>query len=1067
MHRRGDLDDTSRFRKDASLIVVLVVAVLAFAAAPAMAEFGVAKFKIAASNEDGTPDLQAGSHPYALTTTFELNVPTVPGKALEGDVKDLDVQLPPGLVGNPTATPRCTDREFTAIENNRGETCPLDTAIGVETTYLTAVTEEELLIPFSTPVYNLVPPKGVAAEFGFVAAKTTPVLLQSSVRTGEDYGVTTVSPDIPQAAAIVASKVTLWGVPGEASHDQWRGTCEREVGGEKKPMEEVGLGLREGEIEREGPLYLKGGLDIGLPESTGSCHSEHSPLPLLTNPTSCAVPRSASISADDWEEPGLFRSAEASLPALAGCEKLAFKPTITAQPTSTSGASPAGLNVSVEVPQEGTESPSGLADAAVKDTTVTLPAGMGLNPSAADGLQACSISQIGFEHFEELPSVPGVQTALFKEKVYNEATGQEEAMSCPNASKLANVKIKSPDLEGELQGAVYLASPQNFQGMPENPFESLLALYLFAEEPKAGVIVKLAGRVTTNETTGQVTTSFENTPQLPFNDLQLEFPAGERAALSTPTQCGPYTTTATFTPWSATAPVTSTSSFNITSGPDGSACPNPEPFAPSVSAGATNLNAGAFSPLSTTISREDSNQQLGSVQIKLPEGLAGVITGVPECGESEANAGTCPASSAIGQSTASVGVGADPFTVTGGQVYLTGPYQGAPFGLSIVTPAVAGPFNLGDVVVRAKLEINPHTAQVTVTTGEIPHILKGIPLDIKHVNVTISRPGFAFNPTSCEPMSIAGTIDSDEGAGASVSSPFQLANCASLKFSPTVAIATGAHASKADGASLSFKIAYPKGAMGTQTWFDETKFDIPKQLPARLTTLHQACPQATFETDRAACPPHSKIGAAIVHTEVLPVPLEGPVYFVSYGGAKFPDVVIPLSGDNVTIELVGETNIENGVTSATFKALPDVPFESVEVNLPTGEYSEFAAYTGFQHPYQLCGQKLDVPTLFKGQNGLEIHQDTPVAVNGCPKTISVISAARKKHTLTVTVYVPTTGKLHVTGNGLTPTAKTATGQDLLTLTLHANKTRGFKTKLHLTFTPTRGPKQAKTDDVRA
>lgn len=1062
-------------RRDAPLIVVVVLVVFAFSASPAMAEFGISKFTMSATNQNGTPDLQAGSHPYAFTAALEFNLPASgSGKVLEGELKDVTVALPPGLVGNPTATPRCTAREFTAVEENGGKACPVDTAIGLDTTYFTQINNK--LFPYTVPVYNLVPPKGVVAAFGFVAAKKIPVLLLSSVRTGTDYGATTQVPDVGQSAAIVASKLTLWGVPGEASHDPWRGACEDEVNGaDQTTLQIVGDGLREDEIEREGPLYVgenEASPNRGMPTSLSDCVSEHAPLPLLTNPTSCGVPRTASVETDSWEEPGDFegsRKAQASLPALTGCENLeaSFKPTVSAQPTTGAGASPAGLNVDVRVPQEGTESPSGLGDAAVKDTSVTLPAGMQMNPSAADGLQACSISQIGFERFEELPSVPGVQSALFKEKVYDPATGQEEATLCPDASKLANVKIKSPDLEGELEGSVYLASPQNFAGIPENPFGSLIALYLVAEEPQAGVLVKLAGKVTTNETTGQVTTSFENTPELPFNDLKLEFPAGERAALSTPAGCGTYTTAATFTPWSGTAPVTSTSSFSITSGPDGSACANPQPFAPTISAGVTNLNAGAFSPLTTTITREDPDQQLASVQVKLPEGLAGVITGVPECGEAEANAGTCAAGSLIGQSTASVGVGADPFTVNGGQVYLTGPYQGAPFGLSIVTPAVAGPFNLGNVIVRAKLEINPRTAQVTVTTGEIPHILRGIPLDIKHVSVNINRPGFAFNPTSCEPMQLTGTIDSDTGATAPVSSPFQVANCQNLKFTPTLAVATGAHASKADGASLSFKIAYPKSATGTQAWFQETKFDIPKQLPARLTTLQQACLQKTFETDRAACPPHSKIGTAIVHTQVLPVPLEGPVYFVSYGNAKFPDVVIPLTGDNVNVELVGETYIHDNVTSATFKGLPDVPFESVEVNLPTGEYSEFGAYTSAQHPYQLCGVKLDVPTLLKAQNGLEIHQETPITIQNCPTSISINTATLKKRTLTLSVYVPTAGKLKVTAKGLTTTTKTTTRQDLLTLTLHTNKTHKFKTKLHLTFTPTHGHKQTQTHNTQA
>jgi hypothetical protein len=1046
-------------RVSAGFLVVVVLCLTLVFVAPAMAEFGLSKFAVGFNNQNGTPDVQAGSHPYSFTTSFVFNLPSERGK-WEGDVKNVELQLPPGFAGDPDATPRCTYQEFSSTLEGGSGACPNDTAVGFSTSYLGDLNSPGDASAVSYPVYNLVPPRGVAAEFGFIVSGKTPVLLATSVRTGRDYGLDSGASNVIQAAIIAASKVTIWGVPAATSHNPWRGSCLYTAKGSTSPIDTVGFGLREGEEELEGPLHYAGSTpeeDEGVAESACEAPAEQEmPLPLLTNPTSCGVPRTATLNVENWEEERASRTV--SLPPLTGCENLEFNPKIEVKPGSEAGSTPTGLNVDLKVPQEGTESAEGRAEATVKDTTLTLPAAMRLNASAVDGLQACSIPQVGFERFEELPSVPGVQSALYG----------PGAPSCPEPSKLANVRIKSPDLEGELEGGVYLASPQNFPGVAENPFSSLLAMYLIAEEPKTGVLVKLAGKVTPNLETGQLTTSFESTPQLPFSDLKLEFFTGERASLSTPTLCGTYTTEATFTPWSGTPPVTRTSSFQVASGPGGSACTSPQQFAPSMTAGTSDINAGAFSgQLTTVISRQDADQALGSVQVKLPGGLAGIIAGVPQCGETEANAGTCPQSSEIGETTASVGLGNDPYTVTGGKVYLTGPYQGAPFGLSIVTPAVAGPFNLGNVIVRAKIEINPRTAQVTVSTGALPHIIDGIPLEIKHVNVTINRPGFAFNPTSCEPLQITGTVTSDESISAAVSSPFQAANCANLKFTPTVSVATGSHASKADGASLSFKIAYPQGALGAQAWVNETKFVIPRQLPARLTTLQQACLQATFETNRAACPVHSKIGTAVVHTQVLPVPLEGPVYFVSYGNAKFPDVVIALSGDNVNVELIGETYIHDNITSATFTNLPDVPFENVEVNLPTGEYSEFGAYTSAQHPYQLCGVKLNVPTFFKAQNGLEIHQETPVAVNNCPTTPSIQSTTLKKHTLTLTVYVPAAGKLKITAPGLTTTTKTTHGQELLTLNLHTNKNHKFKTKLHLTYTPTHGHKQTTTHNTQA
>jgi hypothetical protein len=312
--------------------------------------------------------------------------------------------------------------------------------------------------------------------------------------------------------------------------------------------------------------------------------------------------------------------------------------------------------------------------------------------------------------------------------------------------------------------------------------------------------------------------------------------------------------------------------------------------------------------------------------------------------------------------------------------------------------------------VRAKIEVNPTTAELTITTDPsgahaIPHLIDGIPVEIQKVNVTINREHFTFNPTNCDPMSLTGSIASDESGVSPVSVAFQVSNCSVLKFQPSVSVSTSAHASKQGGQSLDVKISYPQGAMGADSWFKEAKFDIPKQLPAELKTIQQACLAHTFETNRSACPAHSIIGHAVVHTQVLPVPLEGPVYFVSYGGQKFPDAILVLSGYGITVDLVGETFIDNktGVTSATFPSTPDVPFESIEVTLPAGEYSEFGS--NLPHESQdFCGQKLSMPTFFKAQNGLEIHQQTPITITGCPKPktraqqyTAALKACRKKH----------------------------------------------------------------------
>lgn len=1050
-------------------------------ASPALAaEFGLHKFVVSARNQDGTADVQAGSHPYSLNTTFVLN--TEVGQPSGGELKDVRLELPPGLVGDPNATPKCSYQEFAKMLKGHSG-CTNETAIGTSTTTLDGYEEDEPIKALD-PVYNLVPPAGVAAEFGFVIAQKVPVLLETSVRTGSDYGLTTTVPNVNQAAIVLASKVTIWGVPAAPAHNLIRGTCLHlnDAGYYNSPdrseFEGPDSGLGEGEDELEGPI---GPFESFFPlEPTGACEasggvaSAAPELPLLTNPTSCGTPRTATLSVDDWQEPGDFegsRTMTASLPPLSGCEKLNFSPTLDVTPDGTDGSTPTGLNIALHVPQEPAENPAGLAEADVRDTTVTLPQGVQLSPAAADGLQGCSLSQIGFTGYAELdPSVePGVQTAQFT----------PEKPSCPNASKLANVKIKTPLLEGELEGAVYLAAPQNFAGLAENPFSSLFALYLVAEEPKAGVLIKLPGKVIPNETTGQITTTFENTPQLPFSELKLEFFGTERAPLAMPALCGSYKTEASLTPWSGGAAKDISAEFQVTSGPNGAPCSDPLPFTPSLSSGTTNVNAGSFSELVTTLSREDGQQSIQSVVLHYPPGLSALLSGVKLCPEAQANAGTCGPESLIGESIVSVGLGNEPFTVTGGKVYITEGYDGAPYGLSIVNPAKAGPFDLQEgrpVIVRARIEVNPITAALTVTTNSgsepdhIPTIIDGVPLQIKHVQVNINRPGFTFNPTSCEKMSVTGTIDSAEGASSPVSVPFQVANCGALKFQPAFSASTSAKTSRKDGASLKVHVAYPQGALGSDANLAYAKVELPKALPSELKTLKLACVAKVFAANPAACPAESIVGHAVVHTPVLPVPLEGPAYFVSEG-TEWPELIMVLQGYGVTIELVGETLIKKGVTSSTFKSTPDVPFESFELTLPEQEYSALAANG------DLCDQKLLMPTFLHGQNGATLEQSTRIEVEGCPNKLSVVGRKLRSRTLTLKVAVPSAGKLSVNGDGVSAAKGTSSGRGPLTLTLHVKKAAAKKhgkgkhakkpkTTIKLTFKPKSGKKLTKKVKVR-
>jgi hypothetical protein len=949
--------------------------------------YGVENYEMTPEEEGGGVDTQAGSHPFQLTTTLDLNQALVPGEP-PALAKDLNFNLPPGLVGNPTPFPQCPEALFLKRpqESDDSDVCPADTAVGVAqfTINLGYFTPEDRA-PVVVPLFNLVPAVGEPARFGFYFDQA-PVYLDTSVRTGEGYAVRVSVDNITQQVVYGSSRVTFWGVPGDARHDDSRGwSC----------------------IDDEAFLLAQG------PHGIGTCtapQQEQDPPPLLTLPTSCTGALETSVETDSWKERGAFQTFYQnpldSLPALDGCTKLPFKPSIKVSPDVQEASKPSGLNVDVHVPQAVDLDAEGLSASDVNDITVTLPEGLILNPSAADGLAAC-------------PLLKDREAAQEEREAKGEVTGIDletpQPANCPNASKIATVTIHSPLLPKPLEGFVYLASPQNFAGLPQNPFSRHVAQYLVAEDKEAGVLVKLPGSVelggepgVTGLRSGQIRSTFADQPQLPFEDAELHFFGGERAPLATPSHCGSYMTNASYAPWSGNESASAQASFAITSGSGGGACPGSSlAFDASLESGSTDVNAGSFSELTTTLSRPSGDQNIQSVTLHYPPGVTGLISGVTLCGEAQANAGTCGPESQIGESIVSVGVGGEPFTVTGGKAYITGPYEGAPFGLSIVNPAKAGPFDLQEgrpVVVRAKVEVNPLTAALTVTTNTpeqgyaIPTIIEGFPLQIQHVNVLVNRPGFSVNPTNCNKMEITGTIASAEGSSAAVADPFQVTNCAALKFQPKFTVTTAAHASKPDGTSLVFRISYPPGAMGADSWFRAAKFDIPKQLPARLTTIQQACLAATFEANPAACPAHSKIGEAIVHTQVLPVPLKGPVYFVSYGGAKFPDAIILLSGDNVNTRLVGETfiNGKTGVTSATFPANPDVPFESIEVTLPAGQYSEFGANLPAKDHNDFCGQALKMPTAFQAQNGLEIHQQTPVTITGCPKTKKAKAAKHNK-----------------------------------------------------------------------
>jgi hypothetical protein len=938
---------------------------------PAETTLGVETYALTAEGEEGGLDTQAGSHPFQLTTTLDFDqtlrhYPYANGGVLpEGTYpsapsalpRNIHIKLPPGLVGDASAVAQCSGSDFSAEAIDGSNLCPSDSAVGVASVVVNLGAVPTTWTKLMVPVFNLEPGYGEPARLGFEVERV-PVLLKTAVAPGGEYPVEVTLSDLSQAAQILSSQVTLWGVPGDPRHDSARGwEC---------------LGEGHWESGREPPL---------------PCTTTSQPATaFLTLPSSCATPPTSTLQGESWpsgkQQTVSSFQARYQLPsALTGCGVQAFGPSIAVEPEQHSASTPSGLDVDLGFPQDGLLAASGLAESALRETTVTLPAGVQLNPSAANALQACSALDFGSLNAAEAEGGHPLAGPEEEQQTADEhfTTGPPE---CPGAAKLGTVNLSTPLLRSELTGSLYLAAQNT------SPFRSPLALYLVAEDKTAGILVKLAGEVTVDEATGQLTTTFRNTPQLPFSDLHLHLFAGQRASLSTPALCGSYQAETTFTPWSAGAPAHPGAGFQITSGAGGTPCPSsPLPFAPAVSAGTLSTQAGAFTSFTLQIAKPDGQQQLSAITVHMPPGIAGLLAKLTPCPEPPAGQEwSCGPESVIGDTIATAGLGSEPITLPG-RAYLTSGYDGAPFGVLVQTPAVAGPFNLGIVNVRSKIEVNHETAAVTITSdpgprGEgIPTRLKGVPAQLQRVEVNVDRPEFLFNPTSCDPLTITGATSGSEGASTPFSYPFQVTNCATLPFHPTLQASTQGQASKADGASLTVKVT--SAGLG-QANIQKVFLTIPRILPSRLQpTLQHACLAAVFEANPAACDEDSLIGHATVRTPILKSPLTGPAYVVSHGNAAFPDVEFVLQGEGITLVLDGKSDIKKGVTYSRFESAPDAPFTSFETVLPTGPHSVLAVNTEEAPDYDLCTHKITIPTQITAQDGATLEQTTNVVVTGC------------------------------------------------------------------------------------
>ncbi len=901
---------------------------------------------------------QAGGHPVALTSRIDFSTEQI-GETLAPtrDPRNLAIDLPPGLIATPAAIPACPYPE--------GTPCPSGTQVG---TFVLSARYEKISVRLLGPLVNLTPGPGEAARLGMETPLGRFLLSGHLVYTPAGYSLALTVTGLP-VLGVVSIETTLWGVPAAHAHDAERGlTCIAVIGG-------------------------GGGWTCPIPSSGASGVAE---ADLLTMPSDCSDPApTATAWVDSWESPQEYAQATVALAAPTGCDRLPFQPSFQLQPDSSLAEAPVGIQLSFHLSES--ESPLALAPPPLRAAAVVLAPGLALNPAFAAAAQACPPSGPKGIDLPSGVAADGAPLSPFEvgegEQFGADGLARLAPGNCPAASTIGTAEARSPALVEPLTGRVYLSAPgcggagQRPCGEADAADGQLFGVYIELGGRGArrdqGAIVKLAARVRASPATGQLTLELPETPQLPLSELRFDLLGGEGAVLTNPSSCGPATTSADLRPWTTpSAAGASPSSYYEVGG-----CAPSTPFAPTLVAGSVDPAAGAASAFTMSLQREPREQDLARLQLRAPTGVSAALAGVPRCAEPAAAAGECPPSSRIGGATVLAGSGWQPL-VLGGDVYLTGPYAGAPFGLSIVADARAGPIDLGRVTLRARIDIDPDSGALTITSDPLPQILLGVPLRLRGLRLDIERPGFMLNPTACTEKRVEATVASAQGAIATPSDPFAVAGCRSLSFAPRLSASTSGRASIATGASLDVKLAEPAGTPGTEANLAKLRIALPRALAIRLSALRGSCPAPTFAADPARCPASSVVGVARARTPLLSSSLSGPVYLVAHGRSAFPAPVVVLQGEGVALRLLGASTIERGdVTAIAFAGLPDVPLRSVELYLPRGPHAAFAPAADLcaaAPPRKGGVSRLPLASELVAQNGAVLHRTAQIAVLGCP-----------------------------------------------------------------------------------
>ena len=844
---------------------------------------------------------EAGSHPVALTADFNFQ-PEGGGPFTQGDLRDLSLELPPGLIENPTATTTagiCSQADFhtprsSPFEESRsGEDCQEKSQIGIATvrsSFGGGTTR-------TFGVFNLQPPPGVPSEIG-LNPYGDPIIFTPSIRQAEgEYGITLGTKNVPQLVDLSGLTLTLWGSPWSLLHDKQRGDCLNET---------------------EPALFGWAKCSVGRPANS------ESPRAYLTMPTACEEPMSFRAVAASWHQGAPPpREVEEAAP-LKGCNQLPFDPRPLTQLSDPRASSPSGYRFDIEVVTVGVIEPQLRAPTPVRKAVVALPEGVTINPSVGAGLGVCSLAQYAAETPSSLPGA-----------------------GCPNESKIGDFRVTSPIISGAIDGAIFLAAPH------QNPFGSLIAVYLVAKSIDRGILVKVAGELKADPVTGRLTATFDKLPQLPYSNLSIHFREGQRSPLATPAACGTFSTEADLTPWRDPNLVRHASlPAPITAGVGGGPCPSGlAPFAPQAKGGTLNSNAGSYTPFYLHLTRQDIEQEIVSYSAQLPPGLLGKIAGVPYCPEAaieaaRVNSGvaerdhpSCPAASLIGRTYSGYGLGSVQ-AYAPGNLYLAGPYRGSSFSVVAIDSALVGPFDLGVVIVRSAIRIDPQTAQASIDatgTDPIPHIIDGIPIHLRDVRAYIDRPNFTLNPTSCAPFTLASALN---GAGARfgdrsddtlaiATAPFQAFNCSSLGFKPRISLTLKGGTRRGSYPSLRVVVRPRRGDANIAS----SQVTLPASLFLDQSHIKTICTRTQFAAKN--CPAGSVYGHVRAFTPLLEAPMEGPAYLRSSSNT-LPDLVFALHGQGIEVDLAGRIDAVKGGLRGTFPTIPDAPVTKFVLRMNAG-----------------------------------------------------------------------------------------------------------------------------------